>query len=144
MLGKNLILVYLNMSEKFLSYVFDILCPRSNYSSKIFCRILILMSVMIYSPINAFILGILNVNPSTFVVPGIFLPITNLKRNFIEFCIHKSWKILNHLKMVKMCLKYIYGCLLMVLNKPKVEFNKLAKERVRGSLWFVWDRPISL
>ena len=48
------------------------------------------MSVMIYSPNNAFILGILNVNPSTFVVPGIFLPITNLKRNFIEFCIHKS------------------------------------------------------
>lgn len=95
------------------------------------------MSVMIYSPINAFILGILNVNPSKFGVPGIFLPITNLKRNFIEFYIHKSWKILNHLKMVKMCLKYIYGCLLMVLNKPKVEFNKLAKERVCGGLWFV-------
>lgn len=36
--------------------------------------------------------------------------------------------------MVKMCLKYIYGCLLMVLNKPKVEFNKLAKERVCGGL----------
>ena len=48
------------------------------------------MSVMIYSPINAFILGILNVNPSKFGVPGIFLPITNLKRNFIEFYIHKS------------------------------------------------------
>ena len=25
----------------------------------------------------------------------------------------------------------------MVLNKPKVEFNKLAKERVCGGLWFV-------
>ena len=36
--------------------------------------------------------------------------------------------------MVKMCLKYIYGCLLIVLNKPKVEFNKLDKERVYGSL----------
>lgn len=56
------------------------------------------MSVMIYSPNNAFILGILNVNPSTFVVPGIFLPITNLKRNFIEFCIHKVEKPLIILK----------------------------------------------
>lgn len=69
MLGKNLILVYLNMSEKFLSYVFDTLHPRSNITQvKSFCRILILMSVMIYSPINAFILGILNVNPSKFGV----------------------------------------------------------------------------